>query len=201
MQCDNRPSFQKADFWFESNANPFFPDLLLYISFTPQFLCIEPFNGQELSPVRLNSLPFQSNPFSPSSLHAGSLASHLFWSSSQGCQALYQSWPPQLNQIPFFRTSYPLSQQYQTAGVMPYPIVGSTTLLRFSGTCSFTSSRTGLTPQSVQVGVSLGSRIHPLKDVTGIWNKLGLTSFSTNLELGSSSETRTNFFITGSSSL
>ena len=213
----------------------FFPDLFLHILITLSFLCIELSNSQVFSPVGLNPLQFQSNllppqsnPFPPSSpLHAGSLASHLFWSSSQGRQALYQSYyqslPPQLNQLPFFRTSYPLSQQYQTAGVMPYPIVGSATLPQFSGTSSFTSSRTGLTPQPVQVDGSLGSRIHPLKDVTGIWNKLGLTSLGTNLglsssnleligsssknsrtnlELGSSSsETRTNFFIPGSSSL
>lgn len=162
---------RKTDCLFQLNANHTtkLPDLFFFqvlIAFSlicihQQTFCqvLNPFI-QGVNPFSIWNDPRIASPFRES----------MVWPPSIPIQS-HQSWP-QLNQVPppFLRLS-PVdvpTPQFQLPNRMPYPIEQSAPLY---------SSPAGLGPTEGVQGVdgSLGSGVHPLKDVTGFWNKLGLT--------------------------
>ena len=172
---------------FQLSVNPkltelFFPLLIIFslTSVERTFCQVNP------SASILNPHSFQNNPYAPL---PPPVPRSIVWPHSTQIQS-YQSWP-QHSQVPSPFLGYPpaiqrtFSSQHLPSwfGVVSHPISQSTPLY---------PATAGLAP-SVAVDGSLGSRVHPLKDVTGIWNKLAISGGGGKTNLLSTSSGATNF--------
>lgn len=175
---------RKTDFSFQLNANPEIPDLFFFqLLITFLLIPIQRSFCQVLNPYTQSV-----NPFSIWNHLAPPFVGSIVWPSA-GPILSHQSWP-QLNQVPSpFLPYTPVNgpPQLQYPNEVPYPIEQSAPF-----DSGLERSRGGVQG----VDGSLGSGVHPLKDVTGIWNKLGLLQ-GTGTNFVSSLETS---FIPGSSS-
>lgn len=168
---------RKEDCLFQFNANTKLCDLFSKILLITSLL----------SPIQNTFCqvnPFPRLPFNPYSNPFGPLTQPPFRGSISGPPRLpHQSWP-QLNQVPpppFFER-FPVNSGIQTRLAIPqhfpYPIPpGFVPSNSIQESAPISRRYTGLTPPVLPVRVdgSLGSLVHPSKDVTGIWHKLGLS--------------------------